>query len=91
MGRMGSETEIGKGLWATGSLFLPSASGWSSLSSGSVAKGLRYTSDLEKMETTEADAARSQLDLGFGCFQMGNGDDNDGIDGDDGDRWCSDS
>lgn len=89
-GGLGDEAEIGEGLWATGSLFLPSASGWSSLSRGSVEGGLCYEPDPETSETATAVAPRSKLIPGVGNFKKGTGD-NDGADGVNDDRLCTET
>lgn len=68
-GGLGDEAEIGEGLWATGRLFLPLASGWSSLSCGSVGEGLCYQPDRETSETATAVAPRSKLVLRVGNFK----------------------
>lgn len=90
-GGLGGEAEIGEGLWATGRLFLPLASGWSSLSNGSVAEGLCDEPDLEKVETADADVPRSQLIPGVRDFKKGTGEDNDEAHGDNDDRWCTET
>lgn len=55
------EAEIGEGLWVTGRLWLPLASGWSSLSSGSAVEWLHYQPDPERVGASEPDTPRSQL------------------------------
>ncbi len=86
----GGETEIGEGLWATGRLWLPSASGWSSLSSGAVVERLHYEPDPEHVGTSEADAPRSQLVPGVRDSKRGTGDDNDETDDGNDDRlWTA--
>lgn len=85
----GGEAEIGEGLWATGRLWLPLASGWSSLSSGSVVVKLHYEPDPEHVGTSEADAPRSRLVPRVKDSKKGIGDDNDGADDGNDDRWCT--